>query len=81
MHQEHGVQYVPAALRRFVHQIAAHACRLRVNSTTHMVFLRGVLLGTILEGRESCYFRAPSGRGRLYPTIEAVDRAVAEATG
>lgn len=78
---EQGIEYVPAALRRFVYQITAYACRLRVNATTHSVFLRGRLLGVLTEGRVSCYFRTPSGRGRLYPSIESFDSSVAAVSG
>jgi len=71
--------YVPAAMRPFTHQISPYASRVRWTAGRHWVVVLGRIVGELLEGKESCYLRGPSGAGKLYPSVEAVDAAVARA--
>lgn len=57
-------------------QVGQHATRVRTGSREHKVYLRGALLGTLTEGRESAYFRSPRGHGRMYVSIEAFDKSL-----
>ena len=58
-------------------EILVCASRVRRSARVHDFYLRGRLLGTATEGAESCYFRGPSGRGRLYASMTALDATVA----
>jgi len=84
MKQERAThEYVPAAMRPFTYQIAPGASRVRFTAAgegaRHWVVVLGVIVGVLVEGRASCYLRGPSGAGKLYDSVEAVDAAVARA--
>lgn len=67
---------IPAALRPFTVPLGRNACRVKMQPGTHCVYLRGHLLGVVTEGVESVYFKANSGRGKMYASIDEVDAIV-----
>lgn len=71
---------IPASLRPFTVTLTDTTCRVRLpDSSVHCVYIRGHLLGTIIEGKVSAYFRTESGHGKMYPDIETVDSLIKKA--
>lgn len=68
-----GVEEIPESLRPFATRLAARSYRVRVTPKASFVYLRGALLGMLVEGEASVYFRYQDGRGQLFESLNAFD--------
>lgn len=74
----HTNPHVTYVLTATITELSGASCATR---STFDVFLVGRKLGTVIRGEVSAYLRTPSGRGRLYPSFEALEMAIDRAAG